>query len=163
MALAYGAPAVIIQLGGHMGDNNNDPLSHTFAGMLGDLEQAETQLLTRQSELAKQLQAVERELDRIANVRAAMMGQPLRVAKRGRTTTGGPHPYKQPSATAHAVAQILEHLKANGGMITGREAADLVNRPPQGVGPMLTGMVRRGELEVGLADDGETRAYQLPT
>jgi hypothetical protein len=120
-------------------------LSHVFAGMLGELEDAETKLVTRQAELARELADVEGELAKLAAVREAMMGKPVRK--------------KAASAGAKDKAAAIAAWATDKGTFTAGQAADALEIKRQGIGPVLAGMIRRGEATVD--DSNGERVYSL--
>jgi cell pole-organizing protein PopZ len=120
-------------------DGSSGEVSRTFAGMLSELEDVATRLTVRQAALAKELAEVDEELRRIEAVRAAMTGRnayrPSSASREGR---------KRASQAAR-VEKITEWARERGGEFTGREAAQVLGMSHQGVGPIMAGMVRRGE------------------
>jgi hypothetical protein len=133
-----------------MADNNDEPggeVARTFAGFLSELEDVATRLTMRQSELAGQLAEVEAELARIDAARTAMAKQPGRPGRRAerQATTG---------ARARAIAKWA---RERGGEFTAREAANAAGTTPNRVGPVLAGMLRRGEATVREDDNGRRR------
>jgi hypothetical protein len=141
--------------------NNNDgpDLSRVFAPMLSELEDHATRLIARQSELARELAAVDEELARVESVRAAMLGKATpRGPGRPRKAPGESTSRKQ---TRERAERIIQYARTRPGEeFTGREAADAMGISWQGVGPTLAGMARRGELAVR-DDDGGQRLYRL--
>lgn len=133
-----------------------EEVSRTFAGMLGDLEDMATELIERQSALARELDGVSAELERVEAVRAAMMGKPAK--KPVRRAYGSGATYKLSDEAKERVERIKAWAKDRDGF-RGGEAASVLDVPPQRVGPILAGMVRRGEL---IADGkGNGRRYSL--
>lgn len=141
-----------------MTNNGTEPASEVeaaFAGILSELEDVATKLTTREAELARELADVQAELHRIESVRAAMVGEPRRGRERGRTgsRSGG---YK-PSKEAQAKIKRVQGFAAEREEFAGSEVAELLGVNSQGVGPLLAGMVRRGELTV--RTDAGRRVY----
>lgn len=140
------------------GDGDGAPtsaLDRAFAVMLGELEDAETELTKRQSELAKELDGVSAELDRLANVKAAMLGKPVRRKARAARTEGEPVEPRGAKATAAAtraernrervMAYAREHV---GEEWVTTELAETLGVLPQSLGPVLAGLQRRGLVRV---------------
>lgn len=146
--------------------NNNDEaptntLDRTFAVMLAELEDAETALTQRQAALARQLDDVSSELDRLANVKAAMLGKPTKKVRttRAEPSKAGP---TTPAAQEKVRAIIGLARERDGEPFTGAQAAERLGINAQGVGPVLAGMVRRGEL-AREDHEGGRPTYRLPT
>lgn len=134
----------------------NDEVSRTFAGMLGELEDVATALAQRQSALAKELDEVTAELERVETVRAAMTGKPAK--KPARRAYGSGTGYKLPEEAKERVEKIKAWARDRG-EFQGGEAAEVADLSPQRVGPILAGMVRRGELNAH--GEGRERRYTL--
>src|SRR4051794_6265451 len=137
-------------------------LDRTFAVMLAELEDTETGLTQRQADLARQLADVDAELERIARVKAAMLGKPTRrVPASGARTAAGHKRYGEAAARIEEnIRRVIEFAQGrNGDSFTAGEVADELGLSRQGIGPMLLGMVRRGELEGGLQGEDGTRLY----
>jgi hypothetical protein len=136
--------------------NSDGPqLSRVFAPMLSELEDHATRLTTRQAELARELAAVDEELARVESVRAAMVGKnPRRPSSTAREARKG-------SKKTARVEAITTWARERGGEFTGIEVAEVLGMTHQGIGPILAGMARRGELTV--RDDTATgrRVYAL--
>jgi hypothetical protein len=153
-------------------DNGSDPVSavdRVFAGMLGELEDAETQLVVEQDRLAKELQRVQAELDRLQAAKAAMMGAPQRRKpgpKPGSATRTSNPSYGAGKADANrkAVLEWARTLDA-GTEFTGGEVSEALNMPTMGTGPILSGMAKAGMLRRREErKSGRTwRYYSLPT
>lgn len=134
--------------------SDTESLSGVFAGMLGELETEETKLIAKQSELAKELADVESELARLANVRAAMMGQPPK-----RTTTrrkSGANGAQKLGETAQA---IMAWAREQSEPWTGGDVARALGKDSRGVGSSLTGLVNHGALIV--TDANGKRVYSV--
>lgn len=148
-------------------DEQTSSLDRTLAGMLAELEDEATRLTRRHDALVREADEVAGELERVEVVRAAMLGKP-KPAKRGRpkaapateTTTRGARPDIE-HQRHERVRKIIEYAKANGNAFTGRDAAEAIGMPYQGIGPVLAGMVRRGEATVAEPDDDGPRVYTL--
>lgn len=142
-----------------MTDTSN--LERAFAGMLAELEDEATRLTKRHDALLKEAAEVESELQRVEGVRSAILGKPPRRNKPGpkpsATTTVRE---RDSAAVAERVQRVKDYARANGGKMTGRAAADSMGVPFQGMGPLLAGMVRRGEMTVEAPEDGP-RVYTL--
>jgi hypothetical protein len=143
-------------------DNTTSEIDRKFAVMLAELEDTATELTTRLSKLHKEAEVVEAELQRVEGVRTAMLGKP---ARRRSPTTAAPSSTatvreRDKEASADRVEKIKDYARANGGTFTGRAAADHIGMAFQGVGPVLAGMVRRGEATVEEPDEGP-RVYTL--
>jgi hypothetical protein len=138
-----------------MPGEDNDNVSRTFAGMAGELEDLADKLTTRQVALAKELAAVDDELQRVESVRAAMFGKnPKRPSSAAR------EPRKEAKKNAR-VERIIEWARERNDEFTGKEAADVLGMPYQGIGPVLAGMARRGELSVRDDMASGLRVYSL--
>jgi hypothetical protein len=135
---------------------SNEGVSATFAGMLSELEDVATRLTVRHAELARQLADVEAELRKVEKVRAAMADKsPARTVRSGSGTK------KDREHAKARVATVIRYAKANGGSFTAAQAAEAIGTEPRGVGPILAGMVRRGEVTVREDADGR-RIYSVP-
>lgn len=137
-------------------NNGTEPagdVERTFAGMLSELEDVATRLTVRQSELAKELSEVEAELHRVETVRAAMAGKSKPVPKYKANASKG----------AEKVARITAWAKDRDGEWTSTDAGEALGVSAQGLGPVLAGMVRRGEAKVREVEDdaGKRRLYTL--
>lgn len=139
-------------------DSTTSEIDRKFAVMLAELEDTATELTARLSKLHKDAEAVEAELQRVEGVRTAMLGRPARrkPASAKPSTTRE----RKNSAASGRVERIKEYARANGGTFTGRAVAEEIGMAFQGVGPVLAGMVRRGEATVEEPDDGP-RVYTL--
>jgi hypothetical protein len=136
-------------------------IDRKFAVMLAELEDTATELTARLSTLHKEAEAVEAELQRVEGVRTAMLGRPARRKPGPKPSTKpGTTRERKSTAAADRVERIREYARANGGTFTGREVADEIGMAFQGVGPVLAGMVRRGEATVEEPDEGP-RVYTL--
>jgi len=146
MALAD-APILNTIRGGPMTDTNGhgpvpvgpDVEAH-FAGMLSELEDVATSLTNRHSRLARELADVEAELHRVEAVRAAMTGKPKPAPSASRS--------RPPRDAAKVKVDAILEWGRERDEFTGREAAEQIGVKPQGVGPILAGMVRREEVHV---------------
>jgi hypothetical protein len=137
-------------------DNGGAPsVTNTFAGMLGEVEDLATKLTLRVDELTRELQSAQSELERVERVRTAMIGGPVRKKA---TPRDGRSRAKQ-EAAAERASKVLAWAKDRGEW-GGHEAAEFLDMPNQGVGPVLAGMVRREELTVREDDDGK-RLYAV--
>jgi hypothetical protein len=138
-------------------------LDRTFAGMLAELEDEATRLTQKHDALVREADAVAGELERVEAVRAAMLGKP-KPARRGRPKAAPAtpaDPINQDAARRERLEAVREFARSVGGTFTGKDAADALGLPYQGLGPMLAGMVRRGEATVtGPNQDGQ-RVYTL--
>jgi hypothetical protein len=144
-----------------MSDDSTTSVDRKFAVMLADLEDTATELTARLSTLHKEAEAVEAELQRVEGVRTAMLGRPVRrKAATASPTSTATVRARDKEAAANRVERIKEYARANGGTFTGRAAADHIGMAFQGVGPVLAGMVRRGEATVEAPDEGP-RVYTL--
>lgn len=135
-------------------------IDRKFAVMLAELEDTATELTARLSKLHKEAEAVEAELQRVEGVRTAMLGRPTRRKPGPKPTTTPGTRERKSTAAADRVERIKEYARANGGTFTGRAAAEEIGMAFQGVGPVLAGMVRRGEATVEESDEGP-RVYTL--
>lgn len=127
-----------------------------FAGMLGELEDVAMELTARQSALAKELEDVSAELDRVEAVRAAMTGKTTKKPTRRRSYGSGG--YQLTDEAKARVEKITEWAKDRG-EFQGGDAAEAIGMNPQRIGPIIAGMVRRGELTANGA--GKARRYTL--
>lgn len=123
----------------------------TFAVMLGEVEDLYTRLTVRAGELTKEHNEVQAELERVEVVRAAMLGK-AKPARKG----GGARPGV---ANANDKSKAIAEWARERGDFTGKDAAEFLGIKTQGVGPVLAGMVRRGEATVR-EEDG-SRIYTL--
>lgn len=142
--------------------NNDDGVSNIvarrFAPMLSELEDAATELTQRQSELARELSEVETELEKIEHVRSIMVGGNRSTPKgRGRSTAARTRDRER---TNRRVERILEWAEARGGEFQGGDVAEFLDVNVQAVGPILAGMVRRGEATV--REDGHAHRHYAP-
>jgi hypothetical protein len=136
--------------------NSDGPeLARVFAPMLSELEDHATRLTQRQAELARELAAVDEELARVESVRAAMVG---RNPRRPTSTSREARKVSKKSARVEAVTTWA---RERGGEFTGAEAAEALGMKQQGVGPVLAGMVRRGEATVRDDTASGRRVYTL--
>jgi hypothetical protein len=136
-------------------DRESSDVERTFAGILSELEDVATALTVRQTELARELGEVESELHRIEAVRSAMTGG--KPAKKPRA--GGRE--KRPTMEERS-AQIIAWARERGDDFTVTEAAQFLGMKNQGIGPILAGMAKRGELAVReSADDLNTNGTPL--
>lgn len=126
-------------------------VSRTFAGFLSELEDVATRLTVRQAELASELAAVEAELSRIETARATL------ADKRPRNRPGSDRRRNQ--TASDRVRRIAAYAREQGGVFTARGAADALGITTHSVGPVLAGMVKRGEATV--REDGDGRRYTL--
>lgn len=140
-------------------ENNPPSLDRTFAVMLGELEDEATRLTQEHDRLLRLADAVAADLERVEAVRAAMVGKAR--PSRGRPARGSGATERRQTATQERVAKIADYARANGGSFTARAAADAVGTPYQGIGPVLAGMVRRGEATVAEPDGDGPRIYTL--
>lgn len=134
-------------------NNGTEPagdVERTFAGMLSELEDVATRLTVREHELARELQEVQAELQRVETVRTAMTGKAAKPKV--------PAYKAQASRGAEKVAKIKEWAKDRDGEWTTADAGEALGLSAQGLGPVLAGMVRRNEARVReVEDDGGTR------
>lgn len=132
--------------------------------MLAELEDEYTRLAGEHDRLIQEAERVAVELERVEAVRAAMMGKPKpspRRAAKGAPTSKGTRE-EAAAQSRERVERIRAFARANGGSFTGRQAADAIGMAFQGVGPVLAGMVRRGEATVAEAEqEGGPRIYTL--
>jgi hypothetical protein len=142
-------------------DENPSTLDRTFDVMLAELEDAATTLTNRQAELAREMADVDAELERVEAVRAAMVGQRKPARRRPATSPSTSHA----RTPAHErVERILAWARerTNGEReFVGADVADMLGVGTQGVGPVLAGMHRRGELE-RREDDTGRKFYWVP-
>lgn len=131
---------------------SDSEVSRTFAGMLGELEDVATGLAQRQAALARELADVEDELRRVEAVRAAMTGKPRRVP-----VSGTPRKAQRSARQDDRVKKITAWARERGEEFRGQDAAPVVGMEPRGVGPILAGMARRGELNV--REDGRGHRF----
>jgi|1185.fasta_scaffold01888_4 hypothetical protein len=137
-------------------------LERRFAVMLAELEDEATRLVQRHAALLREAGEVETELQRVEGVRSAILGKP----PRRKSATAAPSSTatvreRDKAASNERVANIKNYARANGGKFIGREAADHIGMAFQGIGPVLAGMVRRGEATVEEPEDGGPRVYTL--
>jgi hypothetical protein len=136
-------------------------LERRFAVMLAELEDEATRLTQRHSALLREAGEVESELQRVEGVRSAILGKPpRRKAPTAAPSSTATVRERDKVASSERVAKIRDFARANGGKFTGREAADHIGMAFQGVGPVLAGMVRRGEATMEEPEDGP-RLYTL--
>lgn len=142
-------------------NNGTDPLGRTLAPMLAELEDEHTRLVNRQQEVARQLADIDAQIERIETIRAAMVGhrKPSAPRRKPSSTEG-----RKQTASARRVERVLDWVRtrtANGEPeFKGADMAEFLEVNVQGVGPILAGMVRRGELTV--REDGHAnRFYSL--
>jgi hypothetical protein len=142
-------------------DEQTSSLDRTFAGMLAELEDEATRLTQRHDALLRQADEVAAELERVEAVRAAMVGKP-KPARRGRPKAA---PAAAPTTKGiqgqERVRRITAYARDHGGTFTGRDAAEAIGVPYQGIGPVLAGMVRRGEVTVAEPEGDGPRVYTL--
>lgn len=120
-------------------------LNRTLAGLLSELEDEEVRLANRQSELSKELQGVEGELERIAAVKRAIHGG---GAPPARKRTGQNYPSERRKRSEEFVKAL-----DNGATFGGRELAEYLGTDGRGVGPLVAGLERRGVI---VRVEGET-------
>lgn len=141
-------------------------LDRTFAVMLGELEDAETDLTQRQAALARELADVEAELQRLAAVKSAMLGTRRRSAGAGSARPRNVRNVDTPAknrrgAGAEAKAQrVLAWAATLDDGFRPHDASEMLGSSVKGVASLLIGMVRRGEL-VRSGGPGKYR-YHLP-
>lgn len=141
-------------------DNSNGPttpsdeVSRSFAGYLGELEDLATTLTQRQAALARELAEVDDELRRIEAVRAAMTGKPRRMPVSGASRNS------QRAGRSNARTEKIREWARGREEFTGHDVAQLLNMETRGVGPILAGMARRGELTVR-EDSSNHRYYTI--
>lgn len=151
------ANLAIDQRGVGMAGNNgpgreSSDVDRTFAGILSELEDVATALTVRQTELARELGDVEAELHRIEAVRAAMTGGKPAAKKK---------PEKRPTMEERT-KQIIAWAQERGDDFTVPDAGQFLGMKNQGVGPILAGMVKRGELQFReSADEVQTNGKPL--
>jgi hypothetical protein len=142
------------------GNNGKAVLSRRFAPMLADLEDLATELTQRQSQLARELAEVEDELERVEKVRSIMAGgSDNRSTPKGRGRSTSVR-VRERTRTTHRVERILAWARERGGEFTGREVAEFLDVNVQSVGPILAGMVRRGEAT--FREDGHAHRFYTP-
>jgi len=134
--------------------------------MLGELEDEHTRLVQRHAEVLREADEIATEIERVEGVRAAITGRPVRrkagrrgASAPGEATTTQTVRERDQAAAAERIRKITEYARERGGEFTGRQAAEAIGMPFQGVGPVLAGMVRRGEATVDEVDG--TRVYTL--
>lgn len=122
-------------------DNTLEPLERRLAGVLSELEDAEVELTNKEHKLAKELRDTQGELERLQSVKAAILGKPT------------PTTARQPFAGVQAkTKQNREKVTAfvaglsNGATFSARDLAGAIDADLRGVGPILAGMVRRGDV-----------------
>lgn len=152
-------------------DNGTEPqgtLDRAFAGMLGELEDAETKLVQEQAKLAKELDRVSGELDRLQVVKAAMLGKPKPSKRAARSSADAPPRSDggNPKKTADNRKRVLQWVRTlePGSEFTGGDVADALGIPSMGTGPILTGMSKAGMLKrrEEHKDGRMWRYYSLP-
>ena len=128
-------------------------VDRTFAVMLAEIEDMATALTKQHDAALKEAERIGAELERVEGVRTAMLGK-------NRRNKPGPKPAalssangltkreRDAAASVERVRKITDYAAGNGGKFTGREAADAIGIAFQGAGPVLSGMVRRGEATV---------------
>jgi hypothetical protein len=132
----------------------DDAVDRRLAGVLSELEDVAVDLTNKETKLAKELQEVQAELDKIHRVRAAIMGRP--DAKPRPTRTRSDTRANRDKVTAFVAAL------SNGAKFSARDLAEAIDVDLRGVGPILAGMVRRGDVthvEGELTDTGH-KLYQ---
>jgi hypothetical protein len=126
---------------------DDDTVDRKLAGVLSELEDVATELTQKETKLAKELQAVQTELERINNVRAAIMGSP--PPQRRQPYAGNASKTRQNREKVGAFVAAL----SNGQTFSARQLAEAIDVDLRGVGPILSGMVRRGDVRQA---EGET-------
>lgn len=148
---------------------NNDheapssPLQRTFAPMLSELEDAEVELTRQHAAAVREVQRLDAELERLRTVKKVMMGDTTPKAKRGRPRGEAARVADSPEGRAQAEAnreRVMEHVRDldPGRHFTAAELSRVLDMPPQGLGPILTGLERHGMVEVvGMTDGRQPR------
>lgn len=136
----------------------DDELRRTLAGMLAELEDVATRLTTRQSDLARELADVERDLENVEKARVALSGGTPK------STSKGSRNRIRPEESRRRQIERLEKIRAwvterGGGEFYSHEAAEVLGVEPMRMGPIMAGLVQRGEATV--RDDGDRRVYSL--
>jgi hypothetical protein len=138
-------------------------VDRTFAVMLAEIEDMATALTKQHDAALKEAERIGVELERVEGVRTAMLGKSRRNKpgpKSGVSSAAGlTKRERDAAASAERVRKIIDYAAGNGGKFTGREAADAIGIAFQGAGPVLSGMVRRGEATV--ADVDGVRVYTV--
>lgn len=134
----------------------DEELRRALAGMLSELEDVATRLTARQSDLARELADVERDLENVETARAALSGGASK-SKRIRNRTS-------PAESHRLQTERLEKLQAwarerHKDEFLANEAAEVLGVEPMRMGPIMAGFLRRGEATV--RDDGGQRVYSL--
>jgi len=132
----------------------DEQLERRLAGILSELEDAEVALTHRQSELAKELAGVDAELEKLQAVKAAIHGKPAPVSSASRVR----NPRSKTEENRAKVQAYVAGLD-NGRSFAARELADAIDVTYQGIGPILSGMVRRGEIVE--ADEATEQGHKL--
>lgn len=138
-----------------MADDTLEPLERRLAGVLSELEDAEVELTNKEHKIAKQLQEIQGELDRLRSVKAAILGKPPSSAARPYTRSRSQR--KESKEKIDAFVSAL----SNGQKFSARDLSETIDTDMRGVGPILAGMVRRGEVTEaeGESDTGH-KLYQ---
>lgn len=123
-------------------DEATAPLERTFAVMLAELEDTETELTLKQSELARELQGVNEQLDRVATVKRAMLGPKV---GRPKGNAGSKNPTETSKQNKDKARKYAKQRGAE--WWTPADMATAYGMPKMGVGPILAPLVNDGELE----------------
>jgi hypothetical protein len=134
----------------------DDELRRTLAGMLSELEDVATRLTARQSNLAKELADVDRDLENVEKARVALSG--------GTSKPRSERSRIPPEQSRRLQAERLEKMRTwvgerGGGEFYSHEAAEILDVEPMRMGPIMAGFLRRGE--VTMREDGGRRVYSL--
>jgi len=131
---------------------NTSEVDRRFAGMLAELEDLATELTQSHAAKLREADAIAMELERVENTRAAMLGKPKRRAVKEYPPRTTPRAGEK-DAARRRVERITEYMAEQAGPVDGRQVADFLEMPYQGVGPIMAGMVRRGEATVTVGQD----------
>lgn len=139
-----------------------EDLQRTFAPMLAELEDKEMELVNRQNTVARELESISAELERLASVKAAMLGQAVRPTKRrrGGASTPGPSPKAGSVRTEKQQRQerVLAWAREQAEPFSGSDVSEALDLPLNGTGPVLAAMARAGLLR-GDRNDAGHRVY----
>jgi hypothetical protein len=129
--------------------------------MLAELEDEATRLTQRQNDLVKQLADVDAQLERIESIRSAMVGHRTpRAPRRAPASTEGRKDGRSQRRVERILQWAREREAAGQSEFQGRDVATFLEVNVQGVGPILAGMRRRGQVNV--REDGHAnRFYSL--
>jgi hypothetical protein len=155
-------------MGETMTENNNDGptvgLDRTFAPMLSELEDAEVKLVAEHAKAVAEVRRLDAELGRLQKVKSMMLGEPK--AKRAASSTtrrpsaqrgDTPEGREQAARNRERVVEYITTLQG-GAHFTAADLSKALDLPPQGLGPILSGMERNGLVEnVGMTGERQPR------